>query len=283
MENLIKKLKELPKSEKGMRLIIGGIFTIILIATLVTIGIRENTKKNVLAIQQQQANEQKIKEDADAKAKKQNTYSKLLDSGKTYENLSEDERKTFSDLISDWGNEDSEFKSKYGTEKDTLSKSQSDYLAKVKAEADAKAAQAKADKKVTQENNKSSQSVTTNTNNIPKSVASSYKAKFGQILEANQLGNNLTIKFKIEPSSSNKLTIDKNGFNVEDLITNQGCDQFDQINYWAVADMTDGSESKVISYTLNKDLIQKIKDKKVFGQQIASMADSVWILPTLKK
>lgn len=122
----------------------------------------------------------------------------------------------------------------------------------------------------------------TDKDNIPQTVTSSYKAKFGKVLEANKLGKTLTIKFKIEPSSSNKLTIDKNGFNVEDLILNQGGDQFDTINYWAVSDMTDGTESKVISFTVNKDLIQLVKNKSVFGQQIVDKAKDVWILPSLK-
>lgn len=116
----------------------------------------------------------------------------------------------------------------------------------------------------------------------PQVVTSSYKAKFGNAIEANKLGKNLTIKFKIKPSTSNKTTIDQNGFNVEDLILNQGADQFETINYWAVADMEDGSESKVISFTLNRDLINSVKSKKIFGNQIVDKASDVWILPSLK-
>jgi len=111
---------------------------------------------------------------------------------------------------------------------------------------------------------------------------SQYKAKFGNILEANKLGKSLTIKFKIKSSISNKTTIDQNGFNVEDLILNQGASQFETINYWAVADMEDGSESKVISFTLNKDLIKSVKSQNTFGNQIVDKANDVWILPSLK-
>lgn len=125
--------------------------------------------------------------------------------------------------------------------------------------------------------------VKNNDANIPKSAKNEYKAKIGQVLEANKLNNSLTIKFKIEPSATNNLTIEQNGYNVEDLILNQQCDQFDTINYWAVAEMSDGSTSKVISFTVNKDLIQKVKNKEVLGKKIVDKADNVWILPSLKK
>lgn len=118
-------------------------------------------------------------------------------------------------------------------------------------------------------------------NNIPQNV--SYKARFGEFKEANRLGKDLTIKFKITPSTSNKTTIDQNGFNVEDLILNQGASGYDTINYWAVADMTDGSESKVISFTVNKGLINAIKEKRIVGNQIIDYASDVWILPSLKQ
>ncbi|EGO86270.1 hypothetical protein G8S49_11065 [Clostridium botulinum C] len=118
--------------------------------------------------------------------------------------------------------------------------------------------------------------------NTPKTVTADYKPRFGQILEAIKLGKKLTIKFKISPSYNNKTTIHQNGFNMEDLILNQGADKFDSIDYWAVADMQDGSESKVISFTLDKNLIDSIKNRNTVGNQIVDKAKDVWILPSLK-
>lgn len=261
----MEKIKEIIKKPSSKAIII-------FIAIIFVIGILYNNANNkqkeqqAIAKAQQQAAEQKAKDEAEAKQKKLDSYTQLLDSGKIYDNFTYDEKDIFSDLIKNWNSQKDDFKSKYKEQKDKLTKEQADSLAKWKAQYDAEQA-----KKEQLENN------------TPKTVTSNYKAKFGQILEANQLNNKLTIKFKISPSATNKLTIDQNGFNVEDLITNQGADKYDSISYWAVADMTDGSESKVIAYTLNKDLIQKIKDKKVFGQQIANIADDVWILPSLKK
>lgn len=110
----------------------------------------------------------------------------------------------------------------------------------------------------------------------------SYKIKHGEFLESSINDDTLVIKAKIEPSLNNKLTISQNGFNVEDVIKNQGGDQFKEIQYWAVADMTSGEESKVISFTLNEELIKNIKDGNVVANQIIDNAQDVYILPSLQ-
>lgn len=109
------------------------------------------------------------------------------------------------------------------------------------------------------------------------------KLKFGELLDINESDNKVVVKAKIEPSTSNKTTIDQNGYNVEDLIINQGFDKYNEIQYWAVADMTDGEESKAVSFTLSKDLITKIKNEEVVGNQIIDNAEDVYILPSLKE
>ena len=109
------------------------------------------------------------------------------------------------------------------------------------------------------------------------------KLKFGKLVDINEAENKVVVKAKIEPSTSNKTTIDQNGYNVEDLILNQGFDKYNEIQYWAVADMTDGEESKAISFTVNKELINKIKNEEVVGNKIVDNADDVYILPSLKE
>ena len=111
---------------------------------------------------------------------------------------------------------------------------------------------------------------------------SGYKIKHGEFIESNINDDVLVIKAKIEPSLNNKLTISQNGFNVEDIIKNQGGDQFKEIQYWAVADMTSGEENKVVSFTLNEDLIKKIKAGDIVANQIIDNADDVYILPSLQ-
>ncbi|MDK0685122.1 hypothetical protein P5F08_03525 [Clostridium perfringens] len=46
--------------------------------------------------------------------------------------------------------------------------------------------------------------------------------------------------------------------------------------------MTDGDESKVISFTLTKDQINAVKNKQLLGNQIVDQANDVWILPSLR-
>lgn len=109
------------------------------------------------------------------------------------------------------------------------------------------------------------------------------KMKYGELIESIVNDNTLIIKAKISPSYNNKATINQNGYNVGDLIKNQGADKFNEIQYWAVADMEDGSEDKVISFTLNKDLINKIKDDSIVDNKIIDNAQEVWILPSLRR
>ena len=110
-----------------------------------------------------------------------------------------------------------------------------------------------------------------------------YKLRFGELLDSTENGNILIIKAKITPSYNNKATINQNGFNVEDLILNQGADKFNEIQYWAVADMEDGSESKVISFTLDKNLIDKVKSQTLVGNMIVENSIDTYVLPSLQE
>lgn len=120
--------------------------------------------------------------------------------------------------------------------------------------------------------------------NIETDIENTYvcSIKFGTLLDSNVYDNKLVIKTKISPSYSNSATINQNAFNVADIIKNQGAYKFDEIQYWAVSDMTDGSESKVISFTVSKDLINKIKNGTVVDNKVIDYADDVWILPSLR-
>lgn len=111
-----------------------------------------------------------------------------------------------------------------------------------------------------------------------------YTILHGEYLESNETDDNgLVIKVKIKPSTTNKLTIDQNGYNVEDLIKNQGCDKYDKIDYWAVADMDNGKEEKVVSFTLDDKTIQGIKDSNIVANEIVNTyANDVYIHQSLK-
>ena len=110
-----------------------------------------------------------------------------------------------------------------------------------------------------------------------------YTLRYGELLQTTVNGTTLVIKAKIEPQLTNKLTIKQNYYNVCDIITDQGGDAFTEIQYWAVADMTDGSEGKVISFTLDDWVIEMIAKKKIYPAMLEDYAQDLYILPSLKK
>lgn len=101
-------------------------------------------------------------------------------------------------------------------------------------------------------------------------------------IDPNNDGKTLVIKAKIKPSYSNKTTISQNYFNVADIIKNQGANSFETIDYWAVADMTDGSEEKVVSFTLDSYTIQNIYDGNIVDNLIGEYATDLWVHQSLR-
>ena len=87
---------------------------------------------------------------------------------------------------------------------------------------------------------------------------------------------------KITSSATKKMTVNQNYYTVVNFIKDGGGDQYDEIQYWAVADMQDGSESKVISFTVSKDLIEKIKAGTVLPTKMGDYVDELWLLPSLR-
>lgn len=107
----------------------------------------------------------------------------------------------------------------------------------------------------------------------------------GELLKVtiNEIDNIAVIKAKIQPSYSNRATIVQNYLNVCDLIQNHGFDQYGEVQYWAVADMTDGSEQKVISFTVTADLIQMIVEDNGFVENnLGDYEIDLWLHNSLK-
>lgn len=113
--------------------------------------------------------------------------------------------------------------------------------------------------------------------------AAGYSLEYGDLLDANENDGVLIVKAKISPQTSDKLTIDQNYYNVDDLIQSQGCDKFDEIQYWAVADMADGSEQKVISFTVDKSLIGQISGGNFPANTMGDYVTDLWIHQSLEQ
>lgn len=111
---------------------------------------------------------------------------------------------------------------------------------------------------------------------------SEYSVQFGELLDVTTTEDVMVIKTKIEPNLTDKMTIQQNAHNVEKFILDNDLDNINELQYWAVADMTNGSESKVISFTLDKYMIDAVKNKSLFGANIIDNAKDVWIHPSLE-
>lgn len=251
------------------KLIIG--FWVVLLALAVIGGCNYAANKSIEKVKNEQKDKIKVqyeqqKEDYNNKFIEK--YRTILDSNKLYKDMTNEESGLAVALVSEFYKTDSNIldnvKNKYYDRVNILKQSITDYNNEKEAE------------------KKEQDSKLNNENSNTGLLKATYKARFGKFLECNINGSTAVVKFKIEPSTSNKTTIDQNGYNIEDMILNQGADKYDEIQYWAVADMTDGSESKVISFTVDKDLISMIKNKQIVGNQIVDYGKDLWILPSLK-
>lgn len=104
---------------------------------------------------------------------------------------------------------------------------------------------------------------------------------YNELLDVTTNGGTIVIKAKVSPSWNNNLTVKGCGFDVYEAIQDYGLDQYDEIQYWGVADMTDGTEQKVISFTVPKDLIEKIANGSVLENQVVQNASDVWVHQSL--
>ena len=110
-----------------------------------------------------------------------------------------------------------------------------------------------------------------------------WEVEHGELLSVIYSGDGIVVvKTKIESSFSNSATINQNYYNVCDLIKNHGFNTCSELQYWAVADMSDGSEAKVISFTLNSDAIQGVYNDTIIDRQLDEHVDDLFILPSLQ-
>ena len=113
-------------------------------------------------------------------------------------------------------------------------------------------------------------------------VAKLLTLQHGTLLDSNVNGSVIVIKAKIEANLTNDLTIKQNYFNIEDLIKNQGLDIYKEIQYWAVAGMSNGKEEKVISFTVPENTISGLKKGNIPTNQLDKYVDDLWIHSSLK-
>lgn len=108
--------------------------------------------------------------------------------------------------------------------------------------------------------------------------------KYGELVSVNdnRTSNGIVvIKAKIAANITDSLTVSQNYHNAVDLIQNQGYADC-ELQYWAVADMSSGSEDKVISFTIPQDLVAQISAGDVVATQLGDLVEDLYIHPSLK-
>ncbi len=98
----------------------------------------------------------------------------------------------------------------------------------------------------------------------------------------NEMDSIIVIKAKISPSFSNNATINQNYYNIEYLIKKYGVDKYKELQYWAVADMTSGTEAKVISFDVSQSVMQKLKNNEIAANQLGNYVKNLWLHQSLR-
>lgn len=111
---------------------------------------------------------------------------------------------------------------------------------------------------------------------------SDIKLKHGTLLDVTTNGGSIVLKAKIESNLTNNLTVQGCYFDVYEAIRNYGLNQYDELQYWAVADMTDGSEQKVVSFTVPKDVLEKVANGIILENQLIDNVSDAWLSPALQ-
>ena len=105
---------------------------------------------------------------------------------------------------------------------------------------------------------------------------------FGKLLSVTAHDDNtVSVKAQIEPSYSNQATIDQNYINVYYLITKNGFDICDEIEYTAVSEMDNGDIGNVIHFYAGKDVFDAINNGKAIDAMIADYTYTTFVLPSL--
>ncbi|MBR2835844.1 MAG: hypothetical protein IKE43_09105 [Coriobacteriales bacterium] len=85
--------------------------------------------------------------------------------------------------------------------------------------------------------------------------------QFGDLLSVIDNGyGTVVIKAKVNSQLTNKQTIDQNYYNACDFIRHADLTGIDEVQYWAVADTSDGDEIKIISFSIPRDVINMIQN-----------------------
>lgn len=131
---------------KVIKCIITGFFALCVLVNIATRGSNSGTATTAnkeTTKQEESADKKKDTSEEDTKAKeiaeKEAKYKPILESGKLYANMSDEEGNIATELVDNWDNLSDDFKTKYNSKKDTIKQSIADYYAKKAEEEEKKA------------------------------------------------------------------------------------------------------------------------------------------------
>lgn len=146
---MLKKICELMDDAKTKMILGVCVLSILALGTFIyvnSVGKKERSQIATATSKTNSSVDQKAKDDKANEDKKKANYISILESGKTYEAMSVQERTDISELFQNWEKQNQEFKDKYKTQKEFIEKSRDEAVAKWEAEKEAKAAQEAAQK-----------------------------------------------------------------------------------------------------------------------------------------
>ena len=104
-----------------------------------------------------------------------------------------------------------------------------------------------------------------------------YTGRHADIVSFTQNGSTVVVKAKCRDNLSNDAIIRGNYYEVWELIDEHGFDTADEIQYWATF-----QDQKVVSFTVDKDTISKVKEGKILQGNMGDYVSDLWILPAMQ-
>jgi len=110
------------------------------------------------------------------------------------------------------------------------------------------------------------------------------KLNFGDILDIayNKESETVVLKVKIKSNLTKDLTVKQNYMNAWEFIKAYTDVKYKELTYWAVADMTDGTESKVIQFTVPEDAINNVLNGSILENQLGDHVTDLFLHPSLR-
>lgn len=110
------------------------------------------------------------------------------------------------------------------------------------------------------------------------------KLNFGDILDIayNKESETVVLKVKIKSNLTKNLTVKQNYMNAWEFIKAYTDVKYKELTYWAVADMTDGTESKVIQFTVPEDAINNVLNGSILENQLGDHVTDLFLHPSLR-